>query len=168
MTTATNSRVIVGVDDSLSGLRALRFAVAEARRRDAVLHAIRVAPSGTPTGGAYLQRQLRRDAAEKLADSFAAAFGGFPRDLEIQALTIDGDAGQVLVEYADRDGDLLVVGSGQRPWWRRLSGRSTSRYCFTHASCPLLVVPTDAFAREAGRGRMTRALMRDLASFSTR
>ena len=34
-------RIVVGVDTSLAGLRALRLAVAEARRRGAVLHAVR-------------------------------------------------------------------------------------------------------------------------------
>jgi len=157
-------RVIVGIDGSLAGLRALRLAVAEARRRGAVLHAVRVwnfnpAWRGTPAGW---YGELERQATDELADAFAAAMGGVPSDIEVVKATPMGVPGRVLVEYAHRDGDLLVVGCSPRRWWQRLRRGSTARYCATRAQCLVLVVPLDEFARDVTRHGLRRAVRRDL------
>ena len=48
---ATGARVVVGVGESLAALQALRYAVAEARRRGWALRAVRVWQAGTPWHG---------------------------------------------------------------------------------------------------------------------
>lgn len=44
------------------------------------------------------------------------------------------------METADRTDDLLVIGAGPRGPLRALFP-SVTRYCVTHATCPVLTVP---------------------------
>jgi nucleotide-binding universal stress UspA family protein len=155
---------VVGVDGTLAGLRALRVAVAEARRRGAVLHAVRVwnfdpAWRGSPDDW---YRQIEREAVAAINQAFAEAMGGLPGDLQVITATPMGYPWRVLVDYAHRDDDLLVLGAGPRRWWRRLTRRSTAKYCVARAWCQVLVVPLDAFARTASR----ESLKRDLSMLS--
>jgi hypothetical protein len=52
--------------------------------------------------------------------------GGLPADIDVSLATLVGPAGRVLVCYADRDEDLLVVGHSRRGRLRRL-GRGSVR-----------------------------------------
>jgi nucleotide-binding universal stress UspA family protein len=162
------ARVVVGVDRSLAGLRALRLAVAEARRRDAVLHAVR-AWNFDPTwhaAPAEWSRELEREASETISRAFEESMGGMPDDLDIVEATASGPVAAALVRYAHRDDDVLVVGSSARGWLRRLLAGSVTRQCVARASCPVLVVPADEFARTAARTHPARHMNRDLASLT--
>ena len=158
------TRVIVGVDDSLAGLRALRLAVAEARRRGAVLHAVRAyVPSvGWSAELAPGYRQLDKEEKALVASAFAEAMGAFPEDVPVVTAVLMEWPAAALVAYADRDDDLLFVGTSQRRWPRRLMHRSVSRYCVARARCPVVVVPADAFAKAVAREGGPRALRREL------
>ncbi len=161
-------RVIVGIDESLAGLRALRVAVTEARSRGAELHAVRVwnfepAWRGSPAGW---YRQVEHEAEEVIGRAFDEAMGGVPEEIEVVTATLMGRPGRVLIDYAHGDDDLLVLGSGQRSWWRRLFRSSTTRYCAPRAWCPVLVVPLDGFARTAYREGLKRAVQRELPILS--
>jgi hypothetical protein len=69
--------------------------------------------------------------------------------VSIQLVVARGEAGHVLVDLADADGDLLVVGGGdQAPLTRLWHGRVT-RHCVAHASCPVLAVPPSVLAKHA-------------------
>jgi nucleotide-binding universal stress UspA family protein len=151
-------RVVVGISDSVYGLRALRLAVSEARRRDLTLHAVRswtrqraagLSPIPLPDGRAEWGTWLVRHVFDDI--------GGVPTDLTVVMATFEGAPGPALVRYADRDDDLLVVGAP-----RRRLRPSVARYCVTHATCPVLAVPPDHLARE--RRRVSQALRRDLAA----
>jgi nucleotide-binding universal stress UspA family protein len=147
-------RVIVGVSQSLAGLRALRLAAAEARARGAVLHAVRMwnfAPTWASSPPEWF-REIERDTAAFLADAFAKAMGGMPTDIPVVAETIFGPPPKRLVAYACRDDDVLFLGSRQRGRLRRLLRPSTTRYCLAHATCPVVAVPVDEFARTTTRG----------------
>lgn len=75
-------RVIVGVDTSLSGLQALRAAVAEARQRRAPLHAVRTwEPAPSDPGFAETRAKgphgaLASAASTVIQRAFAETFGG--------------------------------------------------------------------------------------------
>lgn len=161
MNTGQPGRVVVGVSETVAGLRALRLAVAEARHRGSELHALRAYVVGAPVGIAmpevrgYVTR-LARDAVARAFD----AIGGRPDDLQVVVVLREGERAWVLTQYAIRDDDLLVVGSSRRGIVRRLFHRSTAKYCAAHATCPVLVVPPDAFARRAHL--TTRAIRRDV------
>jgi hypothetical protein len=94
--------------------------------------------------------------------AFAETMGGEPPDLEVQAVVILDPPGPVLVGYACRDDDLLVVGTGRRGFWRRLRGGSVARYCLARAACPVLVVPPPPMTRAGSPRALLRELRREI------
>jgi nucleotide-binding universal stress UspA family protein len=170
-------RVIVGVDDSLTGLRTLRAAVAEARCRHRELFAVRAFPfppdrdserraqlayglsglAGMPLGPSPSWRQelvaREQQALSVVGHAFSQAMGGVPDQVRVRALAMPGAPGPVLVGTASGENDLLVVGTSLSARRRRPFRRSVSRYCAARAACPVLLVPPHEFAREAGKHR---------------
>ncbi|WP_327002199.1 universal stress protein [Dactylosporangium sp. NBC_01737] len=162
----TSTRVVVGVDGSMAGLRALRLAVAQAQLRHAELHALRAwtfRPKGRGGMAGYDEQEYA--VYESTVAAFADAMGGAPADLDLVLGTVLGPPGKALVQYADREEDLLVVGSSQVRSLRRLFHPPVARYCAAHAACPVLVVPPDGFAKQARREGMGRSIRRDLPQF---
>jgi nucleotide-binding universal stress UspA family protein len=155
MSKVSQRRIIVGIDDSPSGLAALRWAVSQATNCPAQLVAVRSWALGLPRHGGRHHRHLahphvvlffkgdeQRDASAKLIrDTFLAATGGQPPDVTVTVRTPEGDPGATLSSIATRDGDMIVVGREHGPVWRRAHRSSVSRYCRWHAGCPVVVVP---------------------------
>jgi nucleotide-binding universal stress UspA family protein len=148
-------RLIVGTGGSPGSIRALRYAQELACRSDVPLVA---ALAWVPPGGDLAERRcssaaLRRvwaDAAqERLMGALEAAWGGVAPDLEVKPVVVRGEPGPALVEIAKSVGDLLVVGAGRRGALTRIWHGKVSRYCLSHARCPVLAVPS-ATAREMG------------------
>ncbi len=69
------------------------------------------------------------------------------------------EPGPVLVALASRLDDLLIVGAGRRGMLAWPSRGRVSRYCVSHALCPVLAVPPAILAQE-GRGLHGWALRR--------
>jgi nucleotide-binding universal stress UspA family protein len=181
-------RVIVGVDTTLSGLQALRLAVTEARARGMALHAVRTwgpAPvdqlgpaagqpavglvrqptAGDPTvGGAAALGSYSGavEAAAVIDRAFADTMGGEPPDLPVRTVLMPDLPGPVLVEYACRDGDLLVIGAGRRRFPFRWRASPVARYCLRHAACPVLVVPPPPLTRAGSPRALLRELRREI------
>src|SRR5271166_4028392 len=133
-------RVIVGACDSPGSLRALRYARELADRNDAELVLVH---AWTPPGGEMADRRApspilrnvwKQAAWQRLSDCVAAAWGGVPADVEVRQVVTRGTPGEVLVEIADRDDDLLVLGAGRRGPLASIGqhGR-VARYCLAHA-----------------------------------
>jgi nucleotide-binding universal stress UspA family protein len=144
-------RVIVGIDDSLTGLAALRTAVAEARRRGLPLHALRVRTSGIPCIDSNL-----------IDATFVTALGGRPADLEIHAEVADDTIRGAICEAAKHPGDLIVVGNSGGGMLHALWFGSVSRSCLRGARCAVLAVPAPDLARTAHRKHRWRPRRRDL------
>jgi nucleotide-binding universal stress UspA family protein len=164
---AGSGRVVVGVDTTLSGLQALRRAVAEARARKMPLHAVRVwkPPSTTWYVSLIELRQAEATAASQLVTrAFVETMGGFPLDVEVEVVGVPGIPGNVLVNHANRTDDLLVVGSGGRGFWRRWVRENVAWYCLAWAKCPVLVVPPPSLTLETSPRALRRELRRDLDS----
>lgn len=141
MSSSAGPRVFVGVDRSIPGLAALRFAVEEARRRGAPLHAVRVAAQLT------LQETTQIDAA------FAEALGGFPRDMVVHREVLIGPVAETLTNRAHNTTDVLIVGTGGGRR-RRFGSGSISQTCVRRAQCPVLVVPgPELTVAAAARGK---------------
>jgi nucleotide-binding universal stress UspA family protein len=150
-----HTRVVVGVGESLAGLQALRYAVAEARRRGSVLRAVRAWQFGVPWSGYdvnHFRDQAGAEADATIRRSFDAAMGGLPRDLEFELIAVEGEIGPALVAQARGDDDLLVVGAPVRRRWN-VSLFTVDRVCIRLAGCPVVVVPAPALAREHGPRR---------------
>lgn len=163
MTEHGGVRVFVGVHGSVGSLQALRYAVAEARTRHAALYSV---IAWTPPGGEALDRRtpqphLRRAwqaaAMTTLRTAWNEALGGIPDDLPVALRAERGKPAWALCQLADRDDDLIVVGSGRgrRVW--RAARPSVGRYCVARAGCAVVVVPLPALARQLGRGALPRS-----------
>ncbi len=149
-------RLIVGASGSPGSVCALRYALRLAHRHGVPLVAVH---AWVPPGGDLAERrfplpELRRvwaDAArERLADALATACGDLPTGLDIAHVIIRGEPGPSLVQVADSDGDVLVVGAGRRGTAFRMWHGRVSRYCLSHARCPVLAVPHPATLKELG------------------
>ncbi|WP_217554572.1 universal stress protein [Streptomyces sp. GbtcB6] len=145
--TCTSGRVVVGVSGSLGSVTALRRAVTEARRRQAELWPVL---AWEPPGGELAARrspvppplveEWQRTARERLLGLLDEVFGDTGPGVALHGTVVRASPGLALVETADRDDDILVVGAGRRGWHRAFSGRVT-RYCLAHAHCPVLAIP---------------------------
>ncbi|WUR95375.1 universal stress protein [Streptomyces sp. NBC_01262] len=147
-------RIVVGVSGSLGSLAALHRAVDQARQSGAEVLAVL---AWEPVGGEFAYRRAplppllaegRRLAAEPLVTALDTALGWGWSEHRLDARIIRGAPGRVLVETADREDDLLVVGAGRRGLLRRALHRSTSRYCLAYATCPVLAVPPSSLQRD--------------------
>ena len=154
-------RVYVGVDGSLTSLRALRHAVDEAKHRGVELYVVHVRPiTRAETWGSEFLRpgpiasfpqgttrgpSLNHQADELILNSLQQALGEAPRNLAIQRKIALGRAEKELSRLGSHDDDLIVVGASRRRRWFHPLRRSVSKYCATHARCPVLVVPPDQF-----------------------
>lgn len=161
-------RVVVGVDDSLAGLRALREAVGIARRRRMDLVAVRAAPPPPPGPGSWAWpigafgvapaasgadgpwRIREREVRAAVAHAFDEAMGGMPSDIRVSIVPVDVRLGRALVNTC-LERDVLVIAAPRRGrWWP--FRRSVVRYCTAHADAPVVAVPPPRAARELGGG----------------
>jgi len=152
-------RVIVGACDSPGSLRALRYARELADRNDAVLILVH---AWTPPGGEMADRRSPSPILRKVWNQAAwqrlwacvdAAWGGFPAEVEVQPVVTRGIPGEVLVEIANRDDDLLVLGAGRRGPLARIGHHGgVARYCLAHAQCPVVAVPPSELVHSARHG----------------
>lgn len=169
MDTRRSARVVVGLDTTLSGLHALRRAVAEARRRGLPLRVVRAWNPG-PTGAYPMLPDPHQEeaaaAARQVNTAFAETMGGIPPDLSVETVLVADNPGPVLIRHADQDDDLLVIGTGRR---RRFSHRlsRTTRYCLARAACPVLVVPPPALARAGSQRALFRRLRREIEELAS-
>ncbi|MCM4083617.1 universal stress protein [Actinoplanes sp. TRM88002] len=152
----------MGISLSLAGLEALRFAVAEARRRDSRLMAVRAWVCHR-SSWAWPDREYERTLADKarrtIVEAFEEAAGEVPADLPVVRRTAEGWPPIVLKESVTSPRDLLVIGAG-----RRWPAGEVVRACVRHQACPVVVVPPPEMARLA-RGRTTaRRLFREAAA----
>lgn len=163
METNRSPHVVVGVDNTLAGLHALRRAVAEARARNLPLEAVRAWSPGPASLYAIVPDPRAAEvaaASQLVARAFADTLGGLPLDVTVETVLVPDVPGAALVRSAARDDDLLVIGAGRHRRWRRLA--RTVRYCLSHAACPVLVVPPPPLAREGSPRVLLRQLRRDI------
>jgi nucleotide-binding universal stress UspA family protein len=158
------SRLIVGTSGSPGSLRALRYGEFLARAHDALLmpviawephggeRAERIQPSGP------LREECRHLACRRLRDALVAVWGKIPDDSMVDPCIERGPAGWLLVSLACQPGDVLLVGAGRRGAAGWMTFSKVTRYCLTHAQCPVLAVPPPELAREFTRGRLGRML----------
>lgn len=149
-------RIIVGVSGSLANLEVLRAAVRITRRDRGRLCAVTAwtAPGGEPLAPqpvpAALLGEWVRAAHDRQREAFDQALGGVPGDIEVAAYVVRGRPAPVLLGFADRPDDLLVVGSGRTGLFHR-GVHAVGPYCAARCACPVLLVPPPPMVRESRR-----------------
>jgi nucleotide-binding universal stress UspA family protein len=148
--------IVVGVDGSEGGRRALEWAVREAADRGGTVQAVAAwrwdvpggglgvtsAGTGVQGGEAGGLQEGRRLAEEVLEREVTAV----PPSVPVARQVREGRPAEVLGDAA-RTADLLVVGShGHSRVWRTVLG-SVAEECVRLSMCPVVVVPAPHEAR---------------------
>lgn len=164
MTTTGSGKIVVGLDRSAGGRRALSWALGEARRRGAELHVVTAwhwdgieeafLGATNPTGAREAAERHQREALDEVL-----AGEGQPLPALVPQV-LRGDSADVLV-HAGQDAELLVVAShGRRARMRRAPLGSVSARVVQHATCPVVVVPVPEDERGKDTGRMAERVRR--------
>ncbi|MDA3628162.1 universal stress protein [Saccharopolyspora sp. WRP15-2] len=139
--------VVVGVDGSEASVRALRWALVEARRRCLPVHAIMAWESRAVLAGPgpLLMRpdQTPHDVRERHWQSLnrvarVSLAGATTPELHVEL--VEGDAAEVLTERSAHAGLLVLGDSGRSRVSEALLG-GTALKCIHEARCPVLIVP---------------------------
>jgi nucleotide-binding universal stress UspA family protein len=139
--------IVVGIDRSKGGKAALRFALKEARLRQAtlrVVHAWQFAYIGAtglegtlPVVGGEIE-DFRQGGVVVLDEILREAFAD-THGVVIERRLDQGAPAAVLVEES-RDAELLVVGSRGHGGFAQLLLGSVSQQCAQHAFCPVVII----------------------------
>ncbi|MEV0267811.1 universal stress protein [Hamadaea sp. NPDC050747] len=139
-----NFRIVVGVDGSEAGRRALRWAATEAEIRGGTVQAITVwnwDGTGSFAPMATSPDEERERARTVLAREVGPIVNDFPT-VTITADVVEGHPARELTKAA-RDADLLALGShGHSHVYQAVLG-SISDECVRTATCPVVVVPAN-------------------------
>ncbi|WP_433438161.1 universal stress protein [Nonomuraea sp. CA-141351] len=130
--------IVVGVDGSPGGRRAIEFAFAESELRGARLCAVHAWAWPHPSGFEPADPDSERDALRELNDLLAGQRDRHP-GVEVVTEVVHGHPVEVLREAA-KGTDLLVVGSHGRSQLAGMLMGSISQAMLHHAPCPLVVV----------------------------
>jgi nucleotide-binding universal stress UspA family protein len=131
--------IVVGIDSSKAAKAALRFALEEARLRQASLRAVHAIDSFSSYPSLAVDVGAVRRAAEELLEDVTGEVDGERGDVEIEHRVLEGAPGGVLVEES-RGAALLVVGSRGHGGFTGLLLGSVSQQCAHHAECPVVIV----------------------------
>ncbi|MEV8438774.1 universal stress protein [Actinosynnema sp. NPDC051121] len=152
----TAGPIVVGVDGTPAGERALRWAMDEATHREVPLHVVNAYQYEPLSDWAMTSEQDARARADALVEDAlrAAAVGRleFPR---IIRHCVRGPAAEALEAQA-QGASMLVVASHSGGRWRRALLGSTSAHCVRHATVPVVVLPPAVEQRDGasvGAGR---------------
>jgi nucleotide-binding universal stress UspA family protein len=138
--------IVVGVDGSDGGAAAVAFAAAEAALRKARLRLVSawdipVAAYGGGFAPALDAETLDafRLRAQQVADEAQATVKKLQPSLESEAVAVEGQPAQVLLDQT-ADATLLVVGNRGLGGFKSLLLGSVSQQVVHHATCPVVVV----------------------------
>ena len=142
--------IVVGVDHSPGAKAALRFALEEARLRQATLRVVHAWQFGyigatgleglLPAAGGELE-DFRQGAAAALDETLKEVVAGAD-SVTIERRVDQGAPAAVLVDES-RGAELLVVGSRGHGGFAQLLLGSVSQQCAQHAPCPVVIIRAD-------------------------
>ena len=157
-------RIVVGVDSSALGLKALQKAISFAQSCDAELKLVHVLTERDPgapqlTGG-YLGGPLYPSISTTVIASYQTAWNQFvthsqslldqqisavkENGIQVSGVLLYGNPGEKLCEAAETwNADLMIVGSRGLAGISELLIGSVSNYVLHHAPCSVLVVHAD-------------------------
>jgi nucleotide-binding universal stress UspA family protein len=134
------AQIVVGVDGSPAGRRALHWAALEARRRGASVRALIAWRWDT----AENVDTISSAAADEASHTISRELQSLPADLRdavtISTEAVEGRPADVLTKAAQH-ADLLVLGSHGHSHRLQLVLGSVAEECVRNAMCPVLVLP---------------------------
>lgn len=140
---AVHERIVVGIDGSDSGQRALGWALDEARARGCTVEVVHAWPppflAGYPLDSLTVGAEVFEDAASKVMDGALADADLTRLSRPVERTLAGGRPAAALLEAA-KDADLVVVGSRGIGGFRGLLVGSVSLQVARHAPCPVVVV----------------------------
>lgn len=145
--------ILVGVDGSTASTAALRWAVAEAGRRDLPVLAVMVhLPQGQIMIGAVPYDALppsgiaaeHADCVRRLVEAVGEVESS---GVKVDQMVATGRPGEELAKLS-ADAEMLVVGSHGHSRLAEVMLGSVSSYCVHHSTCPVVVIPRHAWDRE--------------------
>ena len=142
--TEKRQRIVVGVDGSEVARGALRWALAEARLRGAVVQIVHawhnpyVAMTGFPVSENAIESV--EEGARRVLDDVAASAASEAQGVTIEPSLVSGPPATSLLDAA-QGADLLVVGSRGHGGFTGLLLGSVSQQVVHHAPCPVVIVP---------------------------
>ena len=163
-----SGRVVVGFAPTPAGYQALRYGVEQATARRAplvVVRAVRVEPF---EWSADTRIHTMVAVTAQVATAFGEAMGGVPSGLEARVVVDPGRADKALGAVATQPDDLLVLGACTRHRLWALVHGILLRRCLRTVSCPIVVVPPPAMAREGSAGRLGRDVVSEVEQFLRR
>ena len=139
--------IVVGVDGSDGAATALEFAAAEAVRRETPLRIVAAWEVPVVVHGGHdlapppvaATWDAFRERAHQVADEAFAAAKKLQPSMEGEALAVEGQPADVLLEQG-ADVELIVVGSRGLGGFKRLLLGSVSQQVVHYATCPVVVV----------------------------
>lgn len=154
---AMRPRILVGVDGSKDGLRAVRYGVRRARASDSDLWIVHVVDEKALAVGLWdllsTVESLQEAGQVKLDEAIrVVAAEGFPTD-RVTSEVLMGRPGEVLAELSGR-ARLLVVGRRSISGLERMFVGSTSVSVAARAECPVIVISAAATPQETGTLRV--------------
>lgn len=146
-------RILVGVDGSADGLRAVMYAMRHAMADGADVWVVHVVDDEAPVGGLWelvsTPTGLRKLGQAKLDEAVGVLSAeGFPSERVVAEL-LDGRPGDVLVNLSER-AELMVTGRRSISGLARLFVGSTSVEAAAHASCPVVVISAASTPQRTG------------------
>ncbi|WP_374202119.1 universal stress protein [Streptomyces sp. AC550_RSS872] len=138
----THGRVVVGVGERRTTPAAVRFASDEARRRGAVLEAVRAwrCPAHETTGHPLLAGEPARMHEQQAVEVLEKALHDVCADVETHRRAFEGTTRNVLAD-ASRRADLLVIGAERRHRHFGLQLGRVAHGVLHHSACPVAIVP---------------------------
>ena len=140
--------IVVGVDGSDGGAKALEFAAAEAALRETQLRIVSAwempewrytAPPGFEPVLDPATLDAFRERGQEIAHNALASVKGQHPSLEVEAVAVQGHPADALLAQG-ADAELIVVGRRGLGGFKSLLLGSVSQQVVHHASCPVVVV----------------------------
>jgi len=138
-----NDLIVVGVDGTEGGRRALRWAVAEARRTGSAVEAVTVWTWDGIEGAMQAATSPigEREHAERISlREVAAVLAEFGTSTPVVRKVVEGRTVPVLVGAA-RSARMLVLGSHGYGRFHHAVVGSTSEECIRVVRCPVVIIP---------------------------
>jgi nucleotide-binding universal stress UspA family protein len=164
MVKQTNLPVVVGVDGSEQGERALRYAVAEARRRECGVLLVNAVHETAPMAAMLPLYSVEAfaEVGRRLVDEAAGLVREIDSGIEVTTSVRGGSRVGVLVDAAEH-ASVVVLGHRSRSRAGRVLTHSTTTGVAARAHCPVVSVP-DGYVAGEQRGRVVVGIDQSEAS----